>query len=79
MTKNSNLKEQLVEAYKEIRDIKREAEAKNTAFCLAIYFIAGLPLVAQIFIKPVFVGIANAVQCGQPTEKCLEQLFLRDE
>ncbi len=79
MTKDPNIKEQLVEAYKEIKEIKREEEASRTIGYMMIFFIAGLPLVIQILIKPTFEGVAIAVKCGQLTEQCLEVLLHREE
>ena len=79
MTKDPNFKEQLVEAYREIQEIKQKEEASKTRAYMMFLFIAGLPLVIQILIKPTFIGMINAVKCGQPTQQCLEVLLHRED
>jgi hypothetical protein len=79
VNKNPNLKEQIVNAYKEIREIKKEEEALRTVGWSVILLIATLPITIQILIRPAFVGVINAVKCGQPTQHCLEILLHRED
>jgi hypothetical protein len=79
MNQDPNLKEQLVEAYKEIKQIKRKEEASRTVGYMVIFFIAGFPLVIQILIRPAFESAINVVKCGQPIEQCLEVLLRPNE
>jgi hypothetical protein len=79
MNKDPNLKEQLVEAYKEIKEIEREKESSKAIVLIGMFFIAGLLFLEPIFIRPMFNTISNAVKCGKPTQQCSDLLFRHDE